>query len=66
MVRARKPRPRATNWLPFLRNHLDVSWAIDFFTVSTLSFQVLYAFLIFDHARRTVLHFAVTSHPTME
>ena len=23
---------KPTNWLPFLRNHLDISWAIDFFT----------------------------------
>jgi transposase InsO family protein len=66
MVKPRKPRPRTTNWLAFLRNHLDVSWAIDFFTVTTLGFQVVYVFLAFDHARRTVLRFAVTSHPTME
>jgi putative transposase len=35
MVKPRKPRPQSTNWLPFLRNHLDVSWAIDFFTVNS-------------------------------
>jgi len=40
MVRSRRPRPETTNWLPFLRNHLDCSWAIDFFTVTTLRFQV--------------------------
>jgi len=66
MVKPRKPRPQSTNWLPFLRNHLDVSWAIDFFTVNTLGFQVLYVFLVFDHARREVLHLAITPHPTME
>jgi len=66
MVKPRKPRPQSTNWLSFLRNHLDVSWAIDFFTVNTLGFQTLYVFLVFDHARREVLHFAVTLHPTME
>jgi transposase InsO family protein len=66
MVRPRKPRPESTNWLPFLRNHLEVSWAIDFFTVTTLGFQVLYVFLVFDHARREVLHFAVTPHPAMQ
>jgi putative transposase len=32
---------------------------------SPLSFQALYVFLVFDHARRDVLHFAVTPHPTM-
>ena len=66
MAKPRKPRPKSTNWLPFLRNHLDVSWAIDFFTVTTLGFQVLYVFLVFDHARREGLLFAVTAHPTME
>ena len=54
MVKPRKPRPESTTWPPFLRNHLDVSWAIDFFTVTTPGFQVLYVFLVFDHARREV------------
>ncbi len=66
MVKSRKPRPKTTNWLAFLRNHLDVSWAIDFFTLTTLGFQTLYVFLVFNHARREVLHFALTPHPTME
>jgi len=38
MVKPRKPRPATTTWLSFLRNHLDCSWAIDFFTVHTLGF----------------------------
>jgi len=66
MVKPRRPRPATTTWLPFLRNHLDCSWAIDFFTVTTLGFQVLYVFLVLDHARREALHFAVTPNPTME
>jgi hypothetical protein len=66
MVRSRRPRPATTSWLTFLRNHLDCSWAIDLFTTNTLRFQVLYVFLVFDHARREVLHFAITPNPTME
>ena len=66
MVKPRQPRSPSTTWLPFLRNHRDCSWAIDFFTVTTLRFQVLYVFLVFDHARREVLHFAVTPNPSME
>jgi len=66
MVKPRRPRPETTNWLPFLRNHLDCSWAMDFFTVTTLRFQVLYVFVVFDHARREVLHFALTPNPSME
>jgi len=66
MAKAKKPRPATTNWLPFLRNYLACSWAIDFFTVTTLRFQVLYVFLVFDHARREVSHFAITPSPSME
>jgi len=66
MVKRRKPRPATTNWLSFLRNHLNCSWAVDFCTVNTLGFQVLYVFLVFDHARREALHFAITPNPTME
>jgi len=66
MVKPRRPRSPSTTWLAFLRNHLEVSWAMDFFTVTTLRFQVLYVFLVFDHVRREVLHFAVTPNPTME
>ncbi len=66
MAKPRKPRSPSTTWLTFLRNHVDCSWAIDFFTVNTLGFQVLYVFLVFDHARREVLHFAVTPNPSME
>lgn len=65
MYKPREPRKRPTTWLPFLRNHLDVSWAIDFFTVTTLNFTTLYVFLVLDHCRRKVIHLAVTRHPFM-
>ena len=35
LVKSKDPRGKSTTWLPFLRNHMDVSWAIDFFTVAT-------------------------------
>jgi hypothetical protein len=38
---------------------------MDFFTVPTLRFQILYIFVILNHSRRQVVHFAVTAHPTM-
>ncbi len=65
MYKTQKPRERSTTWLPFLRNHLDVSWAIDFFTVTTINFAAYYVFLVFDHGRRRVIHFAVTRNPFM-
>ncbi len=66
MYKPRKPRKRSTTWLPFLRNHLDVSWAIDFFTVTTINFTTLYVFLVFDHGRRKVMHFAIIRYPSMK
>jgi hypothetical protein len=38
--------------------------SVDFFTVPTNRFQVLYVFLVLAHERRQVVHFNVTTHPT--
>ena len=38
--------------------------SVDFFTVPTATFRVLYVFLVLEHKRRKVLHFGVTDHPT--
>ncbi len=64
MVRGRKP-PSPT-WRTFLENHLTQLVSIDFFTVPTLRFKVLYVFLVLAHDRRRILHFNVTAHPTAE
>jgi putative transposase len=64
MVRCRKP-PSQT-WRTFLENHLTQLVSIDFFTVPTLRFQVLYVFLVLAHDRRRILHCNVTAHPTAE
>ena len=44
----------------------DRSSSVDFFTVPTIRFQVLYVFLVLAHERRRIVHFAVTAHPTAE
>jgi putative transposase len=62
MVRNRKP-PSAT-WKTFLENHLKTVVSVDFFTVPTIRFQILYVFLVLAHDRRRILHVAVTAHPT--
>jgi hypothetical protein len=54
------------SWLTFLTNHQEVIAAFDFFTVPTLTFQVLYCFFVIEHGRRKILHFNVTRHPTAE
>jgi putative transposase len=51
-------------WLTFLKNHREVIAAIDFFTVPTATFRVLYCFFVISHSRRRVLHFNTTEHPT--
>ncbi len=51
-------------WATFLRNHRDVITAMDFFTVPTLTFRVLYCFFVIEHGRRRILHFNVTEHPS--
>jgi transposase InsO family protein len=64
MARVRKP-PSQT-WRTFLENHVKTLVSVDFFTVPTIRFQVLYVFLVLAHDRRRILHFAVTAHPTAE
>jgi putative transposase len=59
----RSPDP-AKRWLAFLRNHREAIAAMDFFTVPTVTFGLLYCFLIISHHRRRILHFNVTKHPT--
>jgi hypothetical protein len=51
-------------WAAFLRNHREVITAMDFFTVPTLTFRVLYCFFVIAHGRRKIVHFNVTEHPT--
>src|SRR5215470_9380955 len=64
LVRHRKP-PSQT-WRTFLENHVKTLVSVDFFTVPTISFQVLYVFLVLAHDRRCIVHFNVTAHPTAE
>ena len=59
----RNPEP-AKRWLIFLRNHRELTAAMDFFTVPTVTFSVLYCFFIIAHDRRRILHFNVTRNPT--
>ena len=62
------PRQETTvsNWRTFLKNHVGDIAAIDFFTVPTVSFRVLFCFIVLRHERRRVVHFNVTAHPTAQ
>ena len=64
MVRTRKP-PSQT-WRTFLGNHVPDIAACDFFTMPTVTFRVLYVFIILRHDRRQVVHFNITTNPCAE
>src|SRR5207245_10809 len=64
MVRHRKPPSPSRR--TFLDNHIHSLVSVDYFTVPTIRFQVLYVFLVLAHDRRRVVHFNVTAHPTAE
>jgi putative transposase len=51
-------------WATFLQNHREVLAAMDFFTVPTITFRILYCFFVIEHGRRKILHFNVTENPT--
>jgi putative transposase len=62
MPKVRKP-PSQT-WRAFLNNHIREMVSIDFLTVPTATFRVLYVLVVLAHDRRRVVHFNVTEHPT--
>jgi transposase InsO family protein len=60
-----KPRkPPSQTWRTFLKNHAQQIAAIDFFTVPTVRFQILYCFIVLRHHRREIIVFNITRHPT--
>ena len=64
--RVRRRGDPSKPWLAFLQNHREVIVAFDFFTVPTLTFQLLYFFFVIEHGRRRILHCNVTRHPSAE
>ncbi|HEX4594281.1 MAG TPA: hypothetical protein VH157_08395, partial [Bryobacteraceae bacterium] len=62
----RRRKPPSQTWRTFLENHVQTMVSIDFFTVPTIRFQILYVFLVLAHDRRRIVHFNVTAHPTAE
>ncbi len=64
MRKAPKGTEPAKRWAAFLSNHREAIAAMDFFTVPTLTFGVLYGFFVIAHDRRRILQWNVTRHPT--
>jgi putative transposase len=65
MVR-RRDQPPSQTWKTFLRNHVGTLAAIDFCVVPTVTFRLLYCFVVLRHDRRRVVHFNATQHPTSQ
>jgi hypothetical protein len=59
-------RRQAQRWSTFIRNHAKGIVACDFCVVVTVTFRLLYVFVIIEHASRRLLHVNVTAHPTAE
>ena len=62
MIRHRGPPSQS--WQTFLQNHSKELISLDFFTVPTASFKVLFVLVILSNDRRRILHLNVTDHPT--
>jgi transposase InsO family protein len=62
MLRPRRPQA----WRTLLKNHAKDLIALDFFTVPTATFRVLFVLVMLTHGRRRLVHFNVTEYPTAE
>ncbi len=61
----RQQKPPSQTWRTFLENHVKRLVSTDF-VVPTVSFRVLYVFVVIANHRRHAIHFNVTAHPTAE
>jgi putative transposase len=57
----KRAKPPSVTWRAFLMNHGLV--ACDFLTVPTMTFGILYVFVVLRHCDRWLLHVRVTSYP---
>ena len=59
-------RRHSPRWSTFIRNHATGIVACDFCVVVTVTFRVLYVFVVIEHASRQLVHVNVTCHPTSQ
>ena len=60
----RRLKPPSQTWRTLLQNHVADLVSVDFFVVPTVTFRVLYVFVVLLHHRRKVVHFNVSDSPT--
>jgi transposase InsO family protein len=61
-----KNGPGSPAWSTFVRNHAQSVLACDFFVAVTVTFRMLYIFVVLEVGTRRILHWNVTDHPTAE
>ncbi|QGU00427.1 Mobile element protein [Candidatus Syntrophocurvum alkaliphilum] len=68
LPQTKKPpsKKQVQSWRTFLKNHAKNTWAMDFFTMPTLTFKILYVLVIINHGSRKIEHFAVTTNPNAD
>ncbi len=59
-------KPPSPTWKTFLKQHARERVSMDFFVVPTVTFKVLFVFVVLSHDRRRIVHFNVTEHPTAQ
>ncbi len=59
-------KPPSQTWRSFLDNHVDTLVSVDFFTVPTVFFDVLFVFVVLAHRRRQIVHVNVTANPSAQ
>jgi hypothetical protein len=57
-------RVPSQRWRTFVRNHAQAIVACDFCVVVTVTFRLLYVFVVMEHATHRILHTNVIAHPT--
>jgi putative transposase len=62
--RAHPWKPPSPTWKTFLQNHARDLVALDFFTVPTVTFKIIFVLVILAHERRRIVHVNITEHPT--
>ena len=60
-------RPRGDQrWSTFLKNHAKAILACDFFVAVTVTFRMLYVFVVIEHSTRRLAHINVTTNPNSD
>lgn len=66
LLRRHRPQPPSQTWRSFIKKHVPDMVAVDLLVVPTIRFRMRHVFVVLSHARRRVVQFNVTEHPTAE